>query len=392
MALGTNVLLVGLVLLLIYHNRRKDNLWGRFFRLGREIDRGQPSDSSHAMRYFLLGWMAIIGGLVVLIFGFRLTMVGGGRLNALAETIGSFYVSPHQPMLQDIRDKSSIRHDDVVGLNFIKTTSPYFFRRHFRQGLRSHIMEILKQADVVIENRGTVVDGVRWFPRAKPTRMLRIFRTRLASIENALAEIRRVKKVENYLGSDFIAASSEFLVDYHGPGGASIMLCGFQAYVEGEILDPWGLLEGERLLSSLYESLHRTTARADAHRNQWVNAARQKAAVFVRKIKRMIAEAGYIPDLAGAGNLVVPKTGEIRLVDINNISPVVFDGGIRLDDKGYPVCDKSVEALSLVEMKMLGRSIDLQDRIYQFFLDPDRKRQVQIKEGLFYRNEGGCAG
>jgi hypothetical protein len=39
-------------------------------------------------------------------------------------------------------------------------------------------------------------------------------------------------------------------------------------------------------------------------------------------------------------------------------------------------------------MKMLGRSIDLQDRIYQFFLDPDRKRQVQIKEELFYRNEG----
>jgi hypothetical protein len=67
---------------------------------------------------------------------------------------------------------------------------------------------------------------------------------------------------------------------------------------------------------------------------------------------------------------------------------VVFDGEIRLDDKGYPVCDKSVEALSLVEMKMLGRFIDLQDRIYQFFLDPDRKRQVQIKEELFYRNEG----
>ena len=76
MALGANVLLVGLVLLLIYHNRRQDNLWGRFFRLGREIDRGQPSEKAHAMRYLLLGWMAIIGGLLVLIFGFRLTMVG----------------------------------------------------------------------------------------------------------------------------------------------------------------------------------------------------------------------------------------------------------------------------------------------------------------------------
>jgi hypothetical protein len=297
-------------------------------------------------------------------------------------------VSPDQPVRQDIRDKSSIRHDDVVGLNFIKTASPYFFRRHFRQGLRSHIMEILKQADVEIENRGTVVDGVRWFPRARPTRMLRIFRTRLASIDNAMAEIKRVKKVENYLGSDFIAASSEFLVDYHGPGGTSIMLCGFQVYVEGEILEPWGLLGGDRLLSSLYESLHRKRECSDAHRKQWIEDVRQKADVFVRKIKQMIAEAGYIPDLAGAGNLVVPKTGEIRLVDINNISPVVFDSEIRLDDKGYPVCDKSVEALSLVESKILGRPIDHQDRIYQFFLDPDRKRQAQIKEELFYRNEG----
>ena len=139
-------------------------------------------------------------------------------------------MSSDQPVLQDIRDKPSIRHDDVVGLNFIKATSPYFFRRHFRQGLRSHIMEILKQADVEIENRGTVVDGLRWFPRAKPTRMLRIFRNRLASIDSALAEIKRVKKVENYLGSDFIAASNEFLVDYHGPGGTSIMLCGFHLW------------------------------------------------------------------------------------------------------------------------------------------------------------------
>jgi hypothetical protein len=297
-------------------------------------------------------------------------------------------VSSDQPVLQDIRDKPLIRHDDVVGLNFIKATCPYFFRRHFRQGLRSHILEILKQGDVEIENRGTVVDGLRWFPRAKPTHMLRIFRARLASIDNALAEIKRVKKVENYLGSDFIAASSEFLVDYHGPGGASIMLCGFQVYVEGEILDPWGLLGGDRLLSSLYESLHGAKACSDAHQKQWIKDVRQKAAVFVRKIKQMIAEARYIPDLAGAGNLVVPKTGEIRLVDINNISPVVFDTEIRLDDKGYPVCDKSVEALSLVETKILGRSIDRQDRIYQFFLDPDRKRRVQIKEESFYRKAG----
>jgi len=33
MALGMNILFVGLVLLLIHHNRCKDNLWGRFLSL-----------------------------------------------------------------------------------------------------------------------------------------------------------------------------------------------------------------------------------------------------------------------------------------------------------------------------------------------------------------------
>jgi hypothetical protein len=291
-------------------------------------------------------------------------------------------------MRQDIRDKPSIRHDDVIGLNFIRANSPYFFRRHFRQGLRSHIMEILKQADVDIENRGTVVEGVRWFPRARPTHMLRIFRTRLECLESALAEIKRVKKAETYLGSDFIAPSSEFLADYHGPGGPSIMLCGFQAYVEGEILDPWGLLGGDCLLVSLYENLHKTHERSNSQRKQWIKDAQQKARVLVRKVKQMIVEAKHIPDLAGAGNLVVTKTGEIRLVDINNISPAIFDTEIRLDDKGYPVCDKSVEALSLIETKVLGRAIDDSEGIYRFFLDPDRKRRVEIKEELFHRNMG----
>jgi hypothetical protein len=76
MAPGMNVLFVGLVLLLIHYHRRKDNLWGRFFRLGREMAWRPLSEKAHAMRYLWLGWMAIIGGLVVLFFGFRRTMVG----------------------------------------------------------------------------------------------------------------------------------------------------------------------------------------------------------------------------------------------------------------------------------------------------------------------------
>lgn len=271
-------------------------------------------------------------------------------------------------------------------MNFIKASSPYFFRKHFRQGLRSHVMEILKRSDIRIENNGTVIDGVRWYPRAKPTNMLRIFRARLATVDSALDEIKRVKVVEHYLGPDFIAESSEFLVEYHGPEGSCIMLCGVQAYVEGHILDPWSLLDADRLLPSLYAALHKAEERSEAFRKRWLKETRQKGAAFVRKIKQMIAEVKHIPDLAGAGNLVVPQTGEIRLVDINNISRVAFDTEIRLDDKGYPVCDKSIEALSLIETKFLGRSLDREEMIYRTFLEPNRKRQVTIKEELFYRN------
>jgi len=40
------------------------------------MNREQPADRGYATAYLLLGWMAVIGGLVVLIFGFRPTMVG----------------------------------------------------------------------------------------------------------------------------------------------------------------------------------------------------------------------------------------------------------------------------------------------------------------------------
>lgn len=285
----------------------------------------------------------------------------------------------------DIRERPSIRHEDVVALNFIRSPGAVVFRRHFRQGLRSHIMEILARADVAREEEGIVIDGLRCFPRARPVYMLRIFRTRLASLDEALAEIARVEVVARYLGPDFAAASSEFVVDYHGPRGASIMLCGLQAHVAGEIVDPWSLLGAERLLSALYDNLHGDAERPAAHRPAWMAAARLKAARFVRAVKAMIAQERQIPDLAGAGNLVMPATGEIVLVDINNISPVVFQDAVPLDDKGYPVCDKSIEALSLIEKKLLGRDIDRQEAIYRFYLDPDRKRRADAEEAAFHR-------
>ena len=287
-------------------------------------------------------------------------------------------------MCEDIRDKPSIRHADVTGLNFIRSSGPHVFRRHFRQGLRSHIMEILHRADVVLEDQGTVVDGLRRYPTARPTYMLRIFRTRLPSLEDAMAEIARVNVVARHLGAQFAAASSEFVVDYHGPQGPCILLCGLQAYVSGEILDPWRLLGPARLLPELYDSLHGAAPQDCGHRASWLEAARRKADGFVRAVKTMIAEEHQIPDLAGAGNLVVTAAGEIKLVDINNISPVVFDEAIPLDDKGYPVSDKSIEALALIEEKLLGRPMDRDETLYGFFLDPARRRKVAAAEASFF--------
>jgi hypothetical protein len=66
--------------------------------------------------------------------------------------------------------------------------------------------------------------------------------------------------------------------------------------------------------------------------------------IFIKRLKQMIAKIGHVPDLAGAWNLILTRPRNIKLVDINNISRVSFDPVINLDDKGYPICDKSIKA------------------------------------------------
>jgi hypothetical protein len=294
-------------------------------------------------------------------------------------------------MPMDIRDKAFISHDDVIGLNFINDSGPYIFRRHYRQGLRSHILQVLERADVEREKIGSEVDGVRWYPKAKPLKMFRIFRTRLATLDHALREINRVKITERYLAPDFLATSSEFIVDYETPEGRDLMLCGFQEYEAGEIVDPWSILDGQALIAALFVSMRGSIDGFSMIREKWSITVRKKAAEFIRRIKEMIYQAGYLPDLAGIGNLVVIPSGEIKLVDINNISKVFFDSEIRLDDRGYPVCDKSIEALYLLEEKVVGGTPDRGEEIYRTFFDPGRRRAVKGHEEIFYRRkkEGG---
>jgi len=275
--------------------------------------------------------------------------------------------------VEDVRDKPYLSHEDVLALNFIREPSPYLFRRHHRSGLRSHIMEVLRLGDLELERTGILQDGLRRFPRAKPLKMLRIFRTRFEGPSEAEQEIGRVKLVLRHLEAEQLGMSNEFLVDYNIGGGREPLLCGLQEYVEGEILDPWSPAQGAELrhLASRLEP-------------GALSLFRGHAEGFVRNVKRMILESGHVPDLAGVGNLLVTRAGRIKLVDINNISRVFMDRKIRVDDRGYPVCDKSIQALALLEEKVLGRPPDLSEVLYRIYLDPGRIREVKAIEKAFH--------
>lgn len=278
----------------------------------------------------------------------------------------------------DIRDRAKLGHGDVVSLNFVRGGG-FVFRRHHRTGLRSHIMEVLRPEDVDAEKNGVMIDGLRWFPRAVPVKMLRIFRTRFNTLKDAGEELARVKVLGKYLSPEYMARSDEFLVDYRVKGRFELLLCGLQEYVSGEILDPWGPLD-ENCLATLF---HRIGSGIEDVRS-WIGRVRKGAEEALGRIGRMITEVGLVPDLAGVGNILLTPAGDIKLVDINNISSVSLEPRILLDDRGYPVCDKSIQAFFLLEKKLLERPADSSSSLYRTFLDPKRMREVRSIELKFH--------
>jgi hypothetical protein len=261
----------------------------------------------------------------------------------------------------DIRNLTWVDHDDVVGLNFIRRQEHYHFRQHHRQGLRSAIMEVIAKEDVHIERKGLPKDGLRWFPRAVPRQMLRIFRTRFNDVRPVFEEIKRIKTMERYLTRRHMMVSQEFIVHYRMGDSWQIVLCGLQDYVEGTIIDPWGQLPEIQY---------------------------GEVAAFIRRIKRLAAKERLMPDLAGIGNLMLNREGQLVLVDINNVSDIYFDDKIRLDEKAYPVCDKSVEALSILETELCRKTIDAGQPLYAHFLEPRRMRMAAKLERDFRRSRG----
>ena len=286
-------------------------------------------------------------------------------------------------MTEDVREKASLNHEAVVSLNFIRDPSIYLFRRHYRQGLRSHIMEVLKRMDVVRERDGIEIDGVKWFPRAKPTKMLRVFRTKFKRLEEAIQEIGTVKIIEKYLGPNHIATSNEFLVDHTVRGRRDFVLCGLQEYVEGEVLDPWSSITRAHLAGLLIRMNKGSGDKSETSTELRIQRVRIGVERFIEGVKRMILEAGHVPDLAGVGNILLTPAGDVKLVDINNVSKVSFESSIEVDDKGYPVCDTSIKALSLLEQKVLDRSVDMKETIYRTFLDAQRMKEVRILQERF---------
>jgi hypothetical protein len=287
-------------------------------------------------------------------------------------------------MQKDIRDKSHINNEDIIELNFIRSPGCYVFRKYYKQGLRSQIMEVLNPDDIVKQNKGEIIDGVRFFPWAKPLKILRIFRSRFNSMEDAFEEIKKLRIVEKYLPRESYAKSDEFIVEYRWNGKQDVILCGLQEYVEGEVLNPWKLID-PNYLADLFTSM-----RVEGHHDSMPETEElnrrvwEKAIDFVYSAKKMILETSYVPDFAGVGNLLLTPSGEIRLVDINNISRISFGPDIRLDEKGYPVCDKSIEALSILERHLMKKPLDMSKKIYRIFLDPQRMKEVKALEEKFH--------
>jgi hypothetical protein len=284
-------------------------------------------------------------------------------------------------MIKDIRDKSHISHEDVLSLNFIRKPGAYEFRKYHKQGLRSHIMEVLDPEDVLKQNKGEVVDGIRIFPWAKPLKILRIFRTKFWSAKEVFEEIKKLKIVEKYLPDDSYAKSDEFIVDYIWNNNRDFILCGLQEYVEGEVLNPWDPISKSQL-AGLFTPMEGHGFQMASE--QLIQKFYKKVEHFIACVKKMILNANYVPDFAGVENLLITPTGNIKLVDINNISKVFLEPEIRLDDKGYPVCDKSIEAISMLEKKLLGKPIDKTERLYKIFLDSQRMKAVGDLEEKFH--------
>ncbi|MBT3408936.1 hypothetical protein HN415_09755 [Candidatus Woesearchaeota archaeon] len=262
-------------------------------------------------------------------------------------------------MEENIRIKKFLDNSDIVNLNFINSDSPYVFRRHIYHGLRSHIFQMVKKTDVEYETKGKMIDGIKFFPNSKPVGLLRIYRAAFSSYNEIKKESNKIKLLEKYLSEENMAKSQEFVVNYKCNGNYEILLCGVQRYVDGNNIDPWS--------------------------DNYYDISKEKGKIFILKIKNLIYNESLIPDLSGYRNILKDSDNNFVLVDINNVLKVNVNSEIHLDSTGYPSVDKSVEALSLLEEKIVGKKNNF-EFIYNYFLRKDRMNEVNSIEKLWKLN------
>lgn len=277
-------------------------------------------------------------------------------------------------MESDVRHKATLLHEDIVSLNFIRHPCPYFFRHHYREGLRSRLLQIINKSDLRIEIDGRFHDGIHLYPVAQPIAMLRIFKKQFPSYEDIKQEIAHYKLLQKWLPASLYAVSWEFMVNYLLDGHSETLLCGLQEYVAGEPIDPWR----ENPLQQM-----KSITQGQRHSN--LDTALENMKTFIGAMQKMISRSDLIPDLAGVGNLVVTPHGDIKLVDINNISRLNTSHKILVDDKGYPVTDKSMQALYLLEKKVLSKPNLSGKQFYKKYLDPQRVKDVKDIEFAFHK-------
>jgi hypothetical protein len=73
---GFWAIFIGLVLLKIYRDRDKENIWGNFYRTANDLFQRSSAAQHNAKVYLILGWLSIAGGLIAFFYGFRLSMIG----------------------------------------------------------------------------------------------------------------------------------------------------------------------------------------------------------------------------------------------------------------------------------------------------------------------------
>lgn len=74
--LGGGAVLMGIVFLKVHQDRHKENFWGQIYRFGQKSETPRKAVFIVDKIYLILGVLSLVGGLMVLFYGFRPTLVG----------------------------------------------------------------------------------------------------------------------------------------------------------------------------------------------------------------------------------------------------------------------------------------------------------------------------